>query len=208
MLNMYYICSMEQSSTEQLIKNTAKNIFFTKGHINAKMHEIATAAKINRALLHYYFRSRENLFEIVLKEAMEESFIKMFHILSEHLPFEEKIEKAVHHIVDILSEYPYIESFIISEINKNPSAANTISVIKDGKNFLRSFLKEIDQYLKKNKITVVRPEQFMVNMMSLCAYPSSTKIIIQQVLSLDEEQYTKFITARKKMLPSLVLMKY
>ncbi len=199
---------MEEETTEQLIKKTAKNIFFTKGHINAKMHEIASQAEINRALLHYYFRSRENLFEVVLKEAMEESFIRMFRILSEDLPFEKKIEKAVHHIVDILSEYPYIESFIISEINKNPEAANSISVVKDGKDFLRSFLKEIDQYLKRNKITAIKAEQFMVNMMSLCAYPSSTKIIIQQVLSLDEAQYKKFIAARKKILPALVLMKY
>ncbi len=199
---------MEQQGTEQLIKTTAKHIFFAQGNINAKMHEIATAAKINRALLHYYFRNRENLFEVVLKEALQESFLKMFDILSESIRFEAKIEKAVYHIVDILAEYPYIESFIISEINKNPDAADKLTLIRDGRKFMNSFLKEIDHYLKSRKITAVDPKQFMVNMMSLCSYASSTKPIIQQVLSMDENGYRKFLLARKKMLPALVLMKY
>src|SRR6476660_9341182 len=129
---------MTQQVTEELIRTTAKQIFFAKGNINAKMHEIAAAAKINRALLHYYFRSRENLFEVVLKEAMQESFLKMFEILSENIPFEAKIEKAVYHIVDILAEYPYIESFIISEINKNPDAADKLTLIRDGRKFMNS----------------------------------------------------------------------
>ena len=132
----------------------------------------------------------------------------MFEILSEKIQFEKKIEKAVYHIVDILAEYPYIESFIISEINKNPGTAGTISVIKDGKDFMKSFLKEINSYLKSNKIKGVDPKQFMVNMMSLCSYASSTKPIIQQVLSMDENSYRKFLLARKKMLPKLVLMKF
>jgi TetR/AcrR family transcriptional regulator len=199
---------MKREDTEQLIKSTAKEIFFARGRINAKLHEIASAAKVNRALMHYYFRSRENLFDVVFREAMHESFLMMFEILNSDKEFEEKIEEAVHHIVDVLNHYPYIESFIISEINKNPSSAGSISAIRNGKNLMTPFMKEIAAYLRKRKIGGIRPEQFMVNMMSLCAYPSSTKPIIRKVLSMTEKEYQDFMDARRKMLTCLVLMKY
>jgi TetR/AcrR family transcriptional regulator len=194
-------------ATEEKIKQTAKKIFFGKGHFNAKMHEIAKEAGVNRALLHYYFRSRENLFESVLREAMEESFISMFRILSTDEPFENKIEQAIGQIVDCLTEYPFIENFIISEINKDPGKALTDETISTGRKFTKKFLKEIEVYLKKNKLKGIEPEHFIVNMMALCAYPSSTKPIIKNILNYSENEYMNFLRSRKKMITKMVLMK-
>jgi TetR/AcrR family transcriptional regulator len=198
---------MKEKLTEDRIKNTAKKIFFGKGHFNAKMHEIASEAGLNRALLHYYFRNRENLFEVVLKEAMEDSFIKMFEILSTAEPFEAKVEKAIHHIVDSLAEFPFMENFIISEINKNLGNAGAVPPVSSGKAFTRKFLKEIRLYLKQNRLPPIPPEHFIVNMMALCAYPSTTKPIIQSILRYNEKQYAAFLQSRKKLLPRIILMK-
>ena len=194
-------------ATELQIKEAAKRIFFGKGHFNAKMHEIAKEAKINRALLHYYFRDRSNLFEIVLKEALDESFIRMFAILATTKPFEVKIREAVHQIVDCLAEYPFIENFIISEMNRNPASDLTRSTIRDGRAFTRKFLVEIKAYISQNRLPHIRPEHFMVNMMSLCAYASSTKPIVQNILGFGEKEYKKFLLERKKMITAMVLMK-
>jgi TetR/AcrR family transcriptional regulator len=194
-------------TTELQIKKAAKKIFFGKGHFDAKMHEIATEARINRALLHYYFRNRKNLFEVVLGEALEESFIRMFSILSTNAPFEKKVEEAIHQIVDCLAEYPFIENFIISEMNRNPASGLTRRTIRDGRVFTKHFLREIKQYLSKNKLPAIEPEHFIVNMMSLCAYPSSTKPIVQNILGFGENDYRKFLLSRKKMITRLVLMK-
>lgn len=197
---------MKEKQTEERIKQTAKRIFFGKGHFNAKMHEIAHEAGFNKALLHYYFRNRENLFDVVLREAMEDSFVKMFAILSHEKPFEEKIRGAIDHIIDCLAEYPFMENFIISEINKSDSVSN-MSPIKPGKSFMKSFKLEIADYLKKNKITQISPEQFMVNMMALCAYASTTKPIIKNILGFSEKDYAQFLEERKRILPAIVLMK-
>ncbi len=191
--------------TEALIKRTAKQMFFGQGRFNAKMHEIASEAGINRALLHYYFRNRENLFDVVLKEAMEESFIRMFDILSTHKKFETKVTEAIHQIVDCLAEYPFIENFIISEINKNPANAITLGTLKKGKAFTRGFLKEIQQYIRQNKLPYLSAEDFIVNMMSLCAYPSSTKPIIKHILGYSEKNYRQFLLRRKKMISRILL---
>lgn len=198
---------MDGKLTEDHIKDTAKRIFFAKGQLNAKMHEIAKEAGVNKALLHYYFRSREKLFEVVLKEAMNESFIKMFTILSSELPFEEKIEEAVNHLVDKLSEYPFIESFIISEINKNPENGLMVPPVMDAKHFTKKFLKEIQNYIDENSLSHIKPENFLVNMMALCSYPSSTKPIIQNIFGYSEEQYKTFIKNRKRTLTKIILMK-
>jgi TetR/AcrR family transcriptional regulator len=198
---------MKEKQTEDHIKDTAKKIFFGKGHFNAKMHEIAKEARLNRALLHYYFRNRENLFEAVLKEAMEESFVKMFSILSNEKPFEEKIQEAIEHITDCLAKYPFIENFIISEINKNPQGADSLLAVRLGKDFMKNFMKEIKHYLKENDLPQIKPEQFMVNMMALCTYASSTKPIIQNILGFNEPQYQAFLKERKKILPRIILMK-
>jgi TetR/AcrR family transcriptional regulator len=198
---------MKEKQTERRIKDTAKRIFFGKGRFNAKLHEIAKEAGLNRALLHYYFRNRENLFEVVLKEAIDDSFLKMFAILSTDKPFEEKVEEAIHHIVDSLAEFPFMENFIISEINKNPGNAGIVSPVAPGKTFTKQFLKEVKGYFRKNKLPSIPPEQFIVNMMALCAYPSSTKPIIQGILGYNEKTYTAFLKSRKKILPGIILMK-
>ncbi|MES2565602.1 MAG: TetR/AcrR family transcriptional regulator [Bacteroidota bacterium] len=198
---------MKEETTEYLIKQSAKRLFFAKGRLNAKMHEIADDAGLNRALLHYYYRNRDNLFQVVLKEAVDETFIRMFSILSEEIVFEKKIEKAIHHIIDCLAQYPFIESFIISEINKEQDPQLTQPLINEGRTFLKKFLKEIEQYIKVNKIPHISPIDFIVNMMALCAYPYSTKPIVQNILGLSEKEYNTFVEKRKKMIVALVLMK-
>jgi TetR/AcrR family transcriptional regulator len=193
--------------TELHIKKTAKQIFFGQGKFNAKMHEIAAEARINRALLHYYFRNRDNLFAVVLQEALEESFLRMFTILSEDKPFEEKIEAAIHQIIDCLAEYPFIENFIISEMNKNPDSALTRTTIAKGRAFTKKFMKEIAAYIRKHKLPYLKPAHFIVNMMSLCAYPSSTKPVIQSILGMNAKEHKAFVLNRKKMVTRMVLMR-
>jgi TetR/AcrR family transcriptional regulator len=198
---------MKETSTESHIKYTAKKVFFGQGKINAKMHEIAKEAGLNRALLHYYFRNRENLFEVVMKEAMEESFLEMFRILATGDPFEKKTEKAIHHIIDVLAEFPFMESFIISEINKDPLNAPNLVPVKEGKHFTQKFLKEIKLHIRKKKLPYITPEHFIVNMMALCAYPSSTKPIIRNILGFGEKDYQKFLHERKKLVTKIILGK-
>ncbi len=61
---------MKDSSTEQNILNAAISVFQKKGMAGARMQEIADEAGINKAMLHYYYRSKQLLFDAVFYDLM------------------------------------------------------------------------------------------------------------------------------------------
>ena len=90
----------EELQTEKLIKEKAKILFFQKGFLNATTQEIADEAGVNRALIHYYFRSREQMLDVLLDETLQEKRARVRKILTSALPFREKIANYIDIIVD------------------------------------------------------------------------------------------------------------
>src|SRR5688572_2782290 len=105
----------EEAQTEKLIKEKAKILFFQKGFLDATTQEIADEAGVNRALIHYYFRSRELMLEMILDETMMEKRDRARKILMSDLPFRKKIASYIDTVVEYGLMYPYLENFIISE---------------------------------------------------------------------------------------------
>jgi TetR/AcrR family transcriptional regulator len=196
---------MEGLQTEDHIKQTARNIFFSKGRLDAKTQEIADEAGVNRALLHYYFRTREKLFDTVLQEAMQEAFQKTFKIMSSELHFEEKVEAMVANIIDRIIEYPYMESFIVSEMIKKPESVSMMPRADRNNEVRNKFIKELEEYLKTNGMPQITPQHFIVNLMSMCAYPAISKPFLKHIFEYDDSQYQKFLLERKKVITNLIL---
>ena len=81
------------TSTEERIKQAARKVFHQKGYAATRTRDIAEEANINHAMLNYYFRSKEKLFEIVMMETMTQFFKGVGSILNdENTSLEEKIE--------------------------------------------------------------------------------------------------------------------
>ena len=112
----------EEAQTEKLIKEKAKILFFQKGFLNATTQEIADEAGVNRALIHYYFRSRELMLEALLDETLQEKRDRVRSVLTSDLPFREKIAHYIDTIVDYGLKYPYLDNFIISETARRPAS--------------------------------------------------------------------------------------
>src|SRR5271170_639213 len=106
----------ELHQTELLIKETAKRVFFQKGLLNATTQQIADEAGVNRALINYYFRSRNQLFKVVLEDAINETRDKIDLIFNSEESFKSKISKYLDVFIDRNAEFPYIQNFIITEI--------------------------------------------------------------------------------------------
>lgn len=194
----------KDSGTEELIKQTARTIFFAEGNFHATTQDIAAAAGINRALIHYYFRSRENLFQVVLHEAIENLGKRLHQVFATELPFREKIEQFLDLFIDANMEYPYIEAFIISEVNRTPNSDFSLTP-KDVEKSMRHKLKEeLDREIANGTITAMSSDQFIVSLMSLCSYPLLAKPIIKKVAKLDEDGYRKFMMAQKKVILQLL----
>ena len=186
----------ELAQTEKLIKDTAKGIFFQKGHLSATTQEIADAAGVNRALIHYYFRSREHLLEVVFQEAVAESRRQAAEIFRSSDPFKKKISKYLDVFIDRNVDYPYIQNFIIREITKNPEKEKEYFQQKR-ENLTKTILPQLTEEIEKGNIAPIKLEHFMTNMMSMCSYPLVAKPLLQKMFGFDEKAYRNFLKERK-----------
>ncbi len=107
-------------SAEQKILEAAKQVFMENGLDGARMQDIADKAGINKALLHYYFRSKDKLFERIFVEEAQKFMPKVSTIMLSEISLFEKIEKFMSEYIDTLSQNPLLANFIMNEINRNP----------------------------------------------------------------------------------------
>lgn len=108
------------TSTEDFILNAAKLVFARKGLAGARMQEIADEAGINKALLHYYFRSKENLFNAVFIDLLGSIQKKFLSILNSEMELFDKIRFFFTGYTEFLLENSFLPGFIINEMNQDP----------------------------------------------------------------------------------------
>ena len=186
----------EEAQTEKLIKEKAKILFFQKGFLNATTQEIADEAGVNRALIHYYFRSRDLMLEALLDETLQEKRDRVRSVLTSDLPFREKIANYIDTIVDYGLKYPYLDNFIISETARRPEKVKLFCA-KDRFRSSDLIREALEHEIKKGKIAPISAEHFMVNLISLCNYPLLAKSVIQTIHGLTDTAYRKFLLERK-----------
>ncbi len=190
---------IEQVQTEKLIKEKAKDLFFKKGFLNATTQEIADEAGVNRALIHYYFRSRDQMLEILLDETMLEKKERVRGILSSSLPFRQKIANYINTIVDYGLTYPYLDNFIISETARRPDKVK-LFCSKDRTKMSDFIREDLEQEIKSGNIASISPEHFMVNLSALCNYPLLAKVVLQTIHGMPDSVYRKFLIERKQII--------
>lgn len=184
--------------TEDLIKETAIRLFFQKGHINATTQEIADEAGVNRALIHYYFRSRDLLFEKVLHETLGATREKINAIFSSNDTLYNKISRFIGIFIEQNIDYPYLENFLVTEMVKNPAKVKELHPVEEKRERLRKILEEqIKEEIAAGNIDPISIEHFMVNLMSLCNYPLIAKPMVQNFFGYDEAAYKKFLLERR-----------
>src|SRR5690606_17913886 len=108
-------------STEEKIIEAARKVFTQKGYAATRTRDIAEEAGINLALLNYYFRSKEKLFQLIMAEKVHQLFSVIFPIVNnDELTLEEKLEVMVENYINLLVAHPDLPLFVISEIKAHP----------------------------------------------------------------------------------------
>lgn len=190
---------VKDQATEDLIKEKAKVLFFQKGFLDATTQEIADEAKVNRALIHYYFRSREQLMDSILEEVVNRKRARVSAIFKSSMSFREKIAVYINMIVDQGLLFPYLENFIINETARDPERANflcspaktrTTELIRD----------DLAAEIKAGKLGPMTAEHFMINLSSMCNYPFLAKSILKSVHGMTDQSYRKFLQDRKQII--------
>ena len=188
-------------STEDKILLAASKVFTEKGFSGTRTRDIAEEAGINLALLNYYFRTKEKLFEQVMKVKILLLFGQIIPIVTnEKTSLEEKIDLASVKYFEILSKNPNLPLFVLSEIQKKTSDIK--SILPFDKVLKNSFLiKQIQE--KKSEIN---PFHFLINFISMTVFPFLGKPILQTFELMNDSEFQKFVEERKKFVPIWIKM--
>jgi len=189
----------KKDQTQELIKETTKNLFFVKGKFDATTQEIADAAGVNRTLINYYFRSRDNLIQIIFDEAQKVEKEKSEIIMNSDLPFKEKIGQFIEGSLSTSLQYPYLETYIVSQINKGNCHKKDIE-----EDELKKLYKDIELEMEKGTIDKMEPIQFVLNMISLLVFPSAIRPLLMENLMISSEEFDKIISVRKEIILNML----
>jgi AcrR family transcriptional regulator len=189
----------EEAQTQRLIIEKAKILFFQKGLLNATTQEIADEAGVNRALIHYYFRSREQMLEVLLEETIQEKKNRARSILSSEIPFREKIARYIDAVVDYGLKYPYLENFIISETARHPEKLEDFCS-RDRVKSSELIREQLEEEIQAKRMEPVSAVHFMVNLSAMCNYPLLAKSVLQSVHGMTDTSYRKFLNERKRVI--------
>lgn len=192
------------SSTEEKIYDAARRIFVLKGMDGARMQEIADEAGMNKALLHYYFRSKENLFKAVFKDIFTKFFSKVKDTLFSNISAEEKLIVFIDNYIDLIATNPYVPQFIINEINRDPGVLKTLmfeSGIEPQK-ILHMFLHEV----QSNNNSKIDPRHIVVSLLGMLIFPFVARPLLQMIyFNDDQEAYNQFLNERKVIVKNMIL---
>lgn len=186
--------------TEELIKRTAKKLFFEQGKFNATTQEIADAAGVNRTLINYYFRSRDNLFNLIFEDAVRSEEKLRESVLYSEQPFRQKLEAYLDESIRQAIEYPYLKTYIVSKINEGIFYHEK----KNLNHFFERFYTEFTEEVKKGNIEEMEPIQFVLNVVSLVSFPLAMRPLLQSSIQISDEEYDRIISERKKIIIKLL----
>jgi AcrR family transcriptional regulator len=188
------------TSTEEKIKEAARVVFTRNGYAATRVRDIAAEADINVALVNYYFRSKEKLFELIMAETIQKLFDKIQPVIyNETTGIIEKIEVIAGHYIDLLLENPDFPLFIVNEIM---SGSNKLPLMtQNGKVFLNShFAKQLVALKQEGKIDF-HPLQLMMNILGMIVFPFLARPLILGSGALKDDEFRKIVEDRKKLIP-------
>ncbi|ADK82530.1 TetR/AcrR family transcriptional regulator [Sediminispirochaeta smaragdinae] len=185
---MFTLSSDNEPSKEELILEAAMKVFIEKGWSGARMQEIADRAGINKTLLHYYFRSKENLYRRILQQVLTFFFRQASINYDEADDFESFLRKAIAAIIDTANDNPQLPIFIMQELSRG--GATVREVLRDVVDREEMVLPEllmsrVSQALATGTIRRIDPIQFLLTLIGGCIYffvaePIAMEIIKKQ----------------------------
>lgn len=192
--------------TEAIILNAASEVFMEKGFDGARMQEIADKAGLNKALLHYYFRSKKKLFNDVFQVVLMEMVDGLSRIFEKDISVFEAIRQffAVHQ--DILLKNKLLPLFMLNEIQRDPELivnlyrGDRIQSVRE--KFEHDVIREQETGIIRAD---VQPMDLFLNILSLSIFPFAAKPLLKGFYSMGEDDFQQMITYRKDHLADFVI---
>lgn len=194
----------QTQDTEEQILEAAKEVFQQKGMDGSRMQEIADKAGINKAMLHYYYRSKQLLFEAVFNSAFSLVAPQINKILNDDSSIEEKVRGFTHNYISFVSKHPYLPNFIIQELNRNPKFFEKIQQNTAFPN-VDKFEKQVAVEVEQGILKPIDAKQLFVNILSLNIFPFVASPLIKGLLGIDDKEFKKLVEERKTMVSEFII---
>ncbi|KGO95835.1 TetR/AcrR family transcriptional regulator [Flavobacterium enshiense] len=188
--------SHTDTNTEEKIIAAARKVFLSKGFSGTRTRDIAEEAGINLALLNYYFRSKQKLFELVMQEKIQKLLGSLLPIFNNNATsLEDKIALIVDNYIEILSESPDLPIFVLNEIRKKNfqivPKSDLGTVIMQS-----SFIKQLQE-----RRTDINPVQFLLSILGMIIFPFVAKPLLDYNGLAKEDIFLSLMQERKKLIP-------
>jgi AcrR family transcriptional regulator len=191
-------------STEEKIKAAAKKVFMTKGFDGCSVRDIAKEVGSNVALLNYYFRSKEKLFELIFEGAMSDFLQSMIAVFSSDLSLKEKVEQLIDKEFSFFLEHPELPMFILQAIQQNKNEVPLAPpffepIAKTG------IFQQLEAAQANGEMRQISLRNITILLMSNVHYPFMSKKLTQQFHGIDETTLQQDLLAHKAYVKEMLI---
>ncbi len=189
--------NMSQLDTEQRILQAAEREFLDKGYAGAKTTQIAEAAGVTHAMLHYYFRTKDKLFEKIVSDKIDKlGDILLGAVGNPELPLEDRLREGIEHHFDFLAANPSLPRFMVNELAVHPERVTPIRDRLYAK--LAEVLPAIQSELDALPDVSVDAMMLLADIVSLNVFPFVAAPMLKAVTGDIYDDYSEFIAKRRE----------
>lgn len=196
---------METLSSEAKIIEAARQVFIRKGFAGARMQDIADEAGMNKALLHYYFRSKEKLFEVIFREAFDTLIPRVEDLFSSDLDFFDKIRGLTKVYINMATENPYLPLFVLNQMHADPDHFKKAFGATAHRIPYPLIKQQISEAVKQGLIRPIEPHQLIMNILSLCLFPFVARPMFQLTMQVTDAGFREMTEARRESVAEFII---
>jgi TetR/AcrR family transcriptional regulator len=198
-----------QTKTDPKIRilDAADEIFVRRGIDGARMQEIADRARVNKALLHYYFRSKADLARAVWLRIASELVPGIFQMMASELSLDDKIDRFVEAYYARLTRHPYLLAYLVNEAARHPDLVGDFYSAerrRAARRMIRKLRAQIAEQRNATRVAPLSAEQFLVTLAGSCLFPFAARPMIAAFLGLGPKAVDAFMQQRRKDLPAFL----
>ena len=183
---------------EQHISVCAHRLFIEKGYVNTSMSDIAAAVGITRPALHYYFRTKERLFQTIFGDIVQEVIPRVHDILASEIPFMERLDRIVDEYLSLFLKNPDLPYFLLSEIQRDANHLIRVACELKVDLYISDIRKMLEREIERGHMRNVPLRVIFQTLYSLIVTPFLFKNLTEALLREDDELFADFIHEWKR----------
>ena len=198
---------MEPPPAEERILSAATEEFAENGFFGARTQAIADAAGVNKAMLHYYFRTKENLYSRVIQTALKKTLTRVSQSWLGPGPLKLRAERVVDSYMDSYEENPALLKIILREVvDGGKRLKEAVRELKkaDIPEEEHTPLEVVQEAARELGLPPGETIHFLVNLVGMCVVSFTSPILLETLLDVDVSDMRVFLKDRRRAIKATV----